>query len=93
LVDFFIDLVKHGRKVIVETHSDHLVTRLRRRIADGTISKEEVNLSFVEHNGEGSEYRFIEMKQDGSFVERLPKGFLDSQENDFMEMIASRKSK
>ena len=93
LVDFFIDLVEHGRRVIVETHSDHLVTRLRRRLAENMISKDIVNLSFVVNEGRGSEYRFINMKQDGSFVDRLPKGFLDSQENDFMEMIASRKLK
>lgn len=90
LVDFFIDLVKHGRRVVVETHSDHIVTRLRRRIADETISKESVNLSFVENGENGSEYRFIDMESDGSFTNTLPKGFLDSQENDFMEIIAQR---
>lgn len=90
LVDFFIDLVKHGRKVVIETHSDHIVTRLRRRIADGTVRKEDVNLSFVENSENGSEYRFIDMESDGSFLNELPKGFLDSQENDFMEIIAQR---
>lgn len=90
LVDFFIDLMKHGRKVVIETHSDHIVTRLRRRIADGTVRKEDVNLSFVENSENGSEYRFIDMESDGSFINELPKGFLDSQENDFMEIIAQR---
>lgn len=90
LVDFFIDLVKHGRKVVIETHSDHIVTRLRRRIAEGTVLKDDVNLSFVENTEKGSEYRFIDMEADGSFVNALPKGFLDSQENDFMAIIAQR---
>lgn len=90
LVDFFIDLMKHGRKVVIETHSDHIVTRLRRRIADGTVLKEDVNLSFVENSENGSEYRFIDMESDGSFLNELPKGFLDSQENDFMAIIAQR---
>ena len=90
LVDFFIDLMKHGRKVVIETHSDHIVTRLRRRIADGTVLKEDVNLSFVENSENGSEYRFIDMESDGSFLNKLPKGFLDSQENDFMAIIAQR---
>lgn len=90
LVDFFIDLMRHGRKVVIETHSDHIVTRLRRRIADGTVRKEMVNLSFVENSENGSEYRFINMESDGSFLNELPKGFLDSQENDFMEIIAQR---
>ena len=90
LVDFFIDLVKHGRRVIIETHSDHIVTRLRRRIADGTISTGDVNLSFVENSEEGSHYRFIDMEKDGSFVNELPEGFLDVLENDFMAIIAQR---
>lgn len=90
VVDFFIDLTKHGRKVVIETHSDHIVTRLRRRIADGTLRKEDVNLSFVENGENGSEYRFIDMESDGSFINELPKGFLDSQEHDFMEIIAQR---
>ena len=91
LVDFFIDMVKHGRRVVIETHSDHIVTRLRRRIADGTIAKDEVNLTFVENGNEGSKYRFIDMESDGSFVNELPEGFLDVQENDFIEIISHRK--
>ena len=38
------------------------MTRLRRRISDGTISKDEVNLSFVENEQEGSVYRFIDLE-------------------------------
>lgn len=90
LVDFFIDLMKHGRRIVIETHSDHIVTRLRRRIADGTVNKVDVNLSFVENNEKGSEYRFIDLNADGSFLNALPEGFLDSQENDFMAIIANR---
>ena len=52
--------------------------------------KDDVNLSFVENTEKGSEYRFIDMEADGSFVNALPKGFLDSQENDFMAIIAQR---
>lgn len=90
LVDFFIDLLKHGRNIVIETHSDHIVTRLRRRISDGTISKDEVNLSFVENEQEGSVYRFIDLEEDGSFADSLPKGFLDVQEEDFMAIIDQR---
>ena len=90
LMDFFIDLVKHGRRVVIETHSDHIVTRLRRRIADGTISAEDVNLTFVENSEEGSVYRFIGVERDGSFANELPEGFLDALENDFMAIIAQR---
>ena len=34
LADFLLALAQQGRRVIVETHSDHFINRLRRRIAE-----------------------------------------------------------
>jgi len=34
LGEFFLCLARSGRRVLVETHSDHLINRLRRRIAE-----------------------------------------------------------
>ena len=34
LADFFLTLSKSGKRLIVETHSDHLINRLRRRIVE-----------------------------------------------------------
>ena len=38
LADFFIEVTKRGVGVIVETHSEHLITRLQRRIAEQTLT-------------------------------------------------------
>jgi predicted ATPase len=34
LADFLLACAKSGRQLIVETHSDHIIARLRRRIAE-----------------------------------------------------------
>ena len=34
LADFLLTLAEQGRRLIVETHSDHFINRLRRRIAE-----------------------------------------------------------
>lgn len=91
LVDFFIELAERGRKVVVETHSDHIVTRLRRRIAEKKVSPEkDVNLCYVENlNGE-SLYVGCKIDINGSFASSLPKGFLDSQDEDFRAIVKAK---
>ena len=53
----------------IKIFNDNIVTRLRRRISDGTISKDEVNLSFVENEQEGSVYRFIDLEGPAEIAE------------------------
>ena len=87
LVNFFADLVAHGRKIIVESHSDHLVTRMRLLLAKQEIKPTDVNACFVS-NAEGhSEYLSCALTEEGMFSEPLPEGFMDTQENDFKDII------
>ncbi len=46
LADLFIDMVKNssGKKLIIETHSEYLLKRLRRRISEGHISPDDVSI-------------------------------------------------
>jgi predicted ATPase len=47
-------------QLLVETHSEHLLRRLQRRIAEGEVSDEDVALYFVEtHRGESQIYELI----------------------------------
>ena len=89
-VNFFADLIAHGRKVIVETHSDHIVTRMRLLLAQGSISHDDVNVCFVTNEEGHSEYCSCALTQEGMFAEPLPEGFMDSQETDFREIIKTR---
>lgn len=64
LADFFILLHRLGKRVIVETHSDHLINGLRVRIAaDQTDTlKDDVQIAFV---------RIPKTKGEGSLIEPL----------------------
>ena len=93
MADFFIYLcLKKNVNVFVETHSDHFITRLRRRVAEKVISPEKVHLIFVEHDGGASEYQTIFMSDTGRLEGVMPNGFMDSLDNDFRAiLLANRK--
>jgi predicted ATPase len=46
MADLFIDIIKNskGKKLIIETHSEYLLKRLRRRISEGKISPNDVSI-------------------------------------------------
>lgn len=90
IVSFFADLVAHGRKVIIETHSDHIVTRMRLLMAQESLNNDDVNVCFVTNEFGHSEYRSCALTKQGMFSESLPKGFMDSQEQDFREILRTQ---
>ena len=49
LADFLLTLADQGQRIIVETHSDHFINRLRRRIAEDPTDelRNKVNILFV----------------------------------------------
>ena len=50
LADVFIDAIKtRGVQIILESHSEHLLTRLQRRIAEEQIDSDNVKLYFAEN--------------------------------------------
>lgn len=53
--DFLISMVKAKKNVIVETHSDHIINRIVKRVMDGTISEEDLAIYFVNNTPNGSE--------------------------------------
>jgi hypothetical protein len=96
LADFLLAMALAGRQCIVETHSEHIVNRLRRRIAeDGSDSlSESVALYFaVLQNGQTS-YESIKINKFGSIV-NWPLGFFDQAQDESEKVLlaAARKRK
>ncbi|CUU34346.1 MAG: DUF3696 domain-containing protein [Armatimonadetes bacterium] len=55
LADVLIDAVqRNGIQIVLESHSEHLLTRLQRRVAEGKISHEDVKLYFCQFDGQKS---------------------------------------
>ena len=79
LGSYFADLWKQ-RKVgsIIETHSDNILLRLRRLIARGELSHEDVSVAFFtfdEENGNMPVVKNLNINEDGSMQPGLPMEF------------------
>jgi predicted ATPase len=77
LADLFIAMVNKGkRQIVLETHSEHLLLRLRRRIAEGKIASDKVSVLYVEKSGGSSSVRRLSLSGNGHFTD-WPEGFFD----------------
>lgn len=71
-------IVGEEKVAIVETHSEHLVLRLRSLIAEHTLRPEDVALYFVERQEGRSTVRRIPIRADGSIdSNQWPEGFFE----------------
>lgn len=78
LADLFVHMANTGHRVVIETHSEHLLLRLRTLIASGEIDSEQVAIYFVERQDSHSEIRPVALGKDGSIAkDAWPKGFFD----------------
>ena len=100
LADFFIDIANitknsgdgdansSYRALLIETHSEYLLNRIRRRIAEGTVSHADVAIYFVEPSdaGEATTVRGISIPVDGNF--EWPKDFYEVELQDALAFLA-----
>lgn len=67
-----------ANQVLVETHSEHLMLRIQRRIREGTLSPEDVSVLYVDQNSAGrTDVKRLRLDQDGDFIDEWPQGFFD----------------
>ncbi len=92
LADFLLACVRSGRQLVVETHSEHLVNRLRRRVAEnGTPDGARlISLVFAERDAENglTKYRNVEVNQFGG-LDSWPEGFMAEGLEDARALLAS----
>jgi len=92
LGDLFIEQIKDNPDVIfiLETHSEHLLLRLLKRIRETSESKvtiagpppelpeltpDQLSIYFSEQTEDGIRFTLIRVDQDGDFIDRWPQGF------------------
>ena len=71
-------MTRIGKQIIIETHSEYLINRLRRRMAedeDDTLATD-VQIYFVEREYGKSSFRSVSFTEYGAALE-WPKGFFD----------------
>ena len=87
MADFLVRLAGTGRQILVETHSEYLVTRLRLQALQNLDLSEQFNFIFVERdNLEGSSYKEVMVDDEGDLTE-WPKGFFDHAGQDLREIL------
>jgi predicted ATPase len=70
--------VGRANQVIVETHSEHLILRIQRRIREGSLDASQVKVLYVDQDSDGSSH-VIDLKigADGEFATEWPGGFFE----------------
>lgn len=91
LADVILDAInmnENGKKrriqVIIETHSEHLLRRLQRRIAEEKVSDSDIKAYFAENNRKYSKLNKLEVDKYGNIL-NWPDGFFGDMEKDMYE--------
>lgn len=92
LADAFISAIHsyedgspRGTQLIIETHSEHFLNRLQRRVAEGTLQTDEVAVYFVKNRKGTAQLETLELDENGE-IANWPENFF----GDEMEDITAR---
>jgi type I restriction-modification system DNA methylase subunit len=81
LADLFIDSVQAGgraNQLLVETHSEHLMLRVQRRIREGALDPALVSVIYVDQDRNGNATaQTLRLNAEGDFLDEWPNGFFD----------------
>lgn len=75
LGDFIFDLYKRRVQALIETHSEHLLLRVQRLVAEGKIDPKHVAVYYVYSDRKSKLIRRIDLSEAGLFTEEWPEGF------------------
>jgi len=87
LGDLFISTMftERGARALIETHSEHLILRILRRIRQTTdgelpdhippVKPDDVCVLWVDNLGDGTIFKHLEINKFGDFIDRWPRGF------------------
>ena len=86
LADVLIDVVMNRNvQIIVESHSEHLLLRLQRRIAEEAIPSDKVNLYFCRMDNGTSKIEKLELDEDG-YINNWPPNFFGDSTGELIAM-------
>lgn len=78
------------RQMIVETHSEHMINRARRLVAEGKMDAEHVLIHYVDRNADGSHATTIGIDARGDFTADWPDGFYDERYHETMKIAEAQ---
>jgi hypothetical protein len=91
LGDLFASIVARKGGVLVETHSEHLLLRVRRLIAQGDLQASDVAVIYVERRGGVSTVREVPIAENGQIeASEWPTGFFEDSLAESMALAAAQ---
>ena len=78
LADFILSMGLSGKNIIIETHSEHIINRLVRRIVEDSTGKLNsiIGINFVKNTDKGSKYETVKISENNGIV-NWPEEFFD----------------
>ena len=85
--------IQHNKLLLLETHSEHLLLRLLRRIRnvesesahelpERTLRIEDLSVQYVQPTPEGTRFKRLRVDSDGDFLDEWPNGFFDERDEE-----------
>jgi predicted ATPase len=94
IADMLIPYTHHNRFILLETHSEHIMLRLLRRIEETTenelpvpeyaLKPDDVSVVYVEPTEEGVEMTQLPIDETGEFTRNWPRGFFEERSEDLL---------
>ena len=89
LAEFFtLDEFKDKYKVI-ETHSEHIITKIQVLIAQGKLNKEDVAVYYFDKKEGKTKIKEMKLSERGLFIDDWPHGFFDEDTKLFSELFSA----
>ena len=96
IADIFIDSLDKDGALIIETHSEHLILRILRRIRQSTtgsstndqlaLSAKNVTVLYFDSLPDSStSIKRIRISEDGEFLDRWPHGFFEERDRELFD--------
>ena len=93
LADLFLDVIaERNLQILVESHSEHLLTRLQRRIAEEKIAADQTALYFCHNDAGVSNIKWLEIDEFGN-IANWPKNFFGNEMGDLFAMTKAQRKR
>lgn len=80
----------YGNRLIVETHSEPMLLRLQRRVAEGRVDHQSLSVVHVQRHGLSSTVADVPVREDGQLDYVWPGGFFDDRMDDLVAILDPR---
>ena len=88
---FLAKMANAGLRIVVETHSDHIINGIQLAVAKKEIESSHITINYFDKGELQPEVHPISMNEKGE-LDKWPKGFFDQTQIDFAELIKLRRN-